>query len=451
MEKLKYILLIALCLSLSNCKKFLDVKPDAKLAVPSDKLEYLQLLLDDTGTMNQYNPGSGDIACDDSYIPDVQWTALLQVQRTSANAYIWEKDIFNDSALTDWSTPYAAVFYCNLVFEGLDKLDDKSESSQWKEIKGSALFYRAYAYFNLLQIFAKGYNPSTANTDAGIVLKAGADINEKLSRASVQQCYDLIVKDIEEAKTLLRKTTLFTSKPSTAAAAGLLARVYLVMQKYDMALKNAEEALSSNSLLIDYNTLNANANFPIARFNKEVVFHSTVTGLSGVSPSYGRVSSELYNLYPANDLRRNVYYKVTNGDILYKGSYNGSSTRFNGITTGELMLIAAECYARGNDLTAALKTLNGLLVKRWKAGSFTPVITADQKEALGIILVERRKELAFRNRRWSDLKRLNQETAWQKTITRVVNNKTYTLEPGDSRYAMPIPEKVVRVNGFKQN
>jgi starch-binding outer membrane protein, SusD/RagB family len=445
------ILILILGTLLSSCKDYLDVKPDAQLAVPSDKLQYLQLLLDNTGTLNQFNPAAGDLASDDAYIPDVQWNALLQVQKTSANAYIWEKDMFNDSDVNDWSTPYRAVFYTNLVLDGLEKQRNESDTPQWKEIRGAALFYRSYAYFNLLQTFAKGYHSATSKTDRGIVLKSSSDINEKLSRAPVEECYALIITNCEEAKALLPKTAAYKTRPSAASAAGLLARVYLVMQQYDKALSNAEEALSANSVLIDYNSLNANASFPFKRFNEEVVFHSTITSLSGASAAYGRVSAGLYDLYQDNDLRRTVFYTINAGNIFFKGSYFGTNSRFNGIATDELYLIAAECYARNKNLPEAFNKLNSLLVKRWKTGTFVPLNAMNEGEALRIILEERRKELAFRNLRWSDLKRLNQEPALQRTITKVVNDKTYTLMPGDKRYAMPIPLKVIMASGIEQN
>ena len=451
MKTVRTILILFLLTGMNSCKEYLDVKPDAKLAVPSDKLLYLQLMLEDHGTMNMFNPAAGDLASDDTYIPDDRWNALLQAQRTSANAYIWDKDVFNDIDLTDWATPYKAIFYANLILEGLEKLKDESASPQGKQVRGATLFHRSYAYFNLLQTFAPAYNRATAQTVPGVVLKLSSDTNEKLPRASLQQCYDRIIQDLAEAKTLLPQTAEFKTGVSIPAVDGLLARVYLQMQNYEQSLSSAEQALTANPVLIDFNTLNAGAGFPVARFNEEVIFHSVITGLSGSSATYGRVNPELYAMYDLNDLRRTIFYRISAGEVFYKGSYNGSGSRFNGLATDELYLIAAECDARTNNLPAALTRLNQLLVKRWKTGTFSPVSTADAMEALEIILDERRKELAFRNRRWGDLKRLNLEPAHQKTITKIVNNKTYTLVPGDKRYAMPIPLNVIAASGIEQN
>ncbi|WP_026898548.1 RagB/SusD family nutrient uptake outer membrane protein [Daejeonella oryzae] len=451
MKMIKMILALFLISAISSCKEFLDVKPDAKLAVPSDKLLYLQLMLEDHGTMNMFNPAASDLAVDDVFIPGDKWTALLQAQRTSANAYIWDKDVFNDIDLTDWATSYKAILYSNLILEGLDKLKEESGQVLWKELKGAALFHRAHANFNLLQTFSLAYSEATADNTPGLPLKLSSDINEKLPRASVRQCYDHVLADLEESKTLLPKTVEFKTRVSMTAAAALLARVYLQMQQYELALRNAEEAISASPVLIDYNTLNADAAFPLNRFNEEVIFHSIITGLSGTTPNFGRVSTDLYEMYRPDDLRRTVYYRQSAGEVFFKGSYNGSTSRFSGLATDELYLIAAECYARSNNVTAALNRLNKLLVNRWKTGTFIPLNTPDASEVLSLILDERRKELAFRNRRWSDLKRLNLEPNRQKTIIRNLNGSVYTLEPGDKRYAMPIPRKVIEASGIEQN
>ena len=77
-------------------------------------------------------------------------------------------------------------------------------------------------------------------------------------------------------------------------------------------------------------------------------------------------------------------------------------------------------------------------------------MTADA--ALTLILDERRKELAFRSGlRWSDLKRLNQDSRYAKTLSRKIGGQSYTLAPGDKRYAFLIPVSVVQMDGVAQN
>jgi starch-binding outer membrane protein, SusD/RagB family len=449
--KINGIILITLLLSLNSCTDFLEAKPDKSLAIPSDKLQYLRLLAENNTVMNEYGPAASDVASDDIYIPETLWPALLQQQPSSANAYIWDKDIFNESDRTDWANPYVMVFYSNLILDGLGKLKEEESSNQWQELKGSALFYRSYAFFNLLQTFSKAYHVNTAGTDLGIVLKLSTDINEKLPRSSVKESYDRILADLQEAIPLLPDEPAYKTRPGRAAAMALLASIYLVQQEYEKALYFSEQVIAKKPGLMDFNNLNAKVNYPVARDNPEVIFSSTMLGLSGMNATYGRVSPELYELYHDNDLRKQVFFKVQSDGSVFKGSYNGNSVKFNGLATDELYLISAECFARLDDPVLAAERLNTLLEKRWKTGTYVPISQKTSTEILKMALDERRKELCFRGKRWTDLKRLNLDPAYQKTLVRTVNGKTYTLPPGDKRYAFPIPSKVVQLSGIAQN
>ena len=127
----------------------------------------------------------------------------------------------------------------------------------------------------------------------------------------------------------------------------------------------------------------------------------------------------------------------------FKGSYaQSTSVHFSGITTAEMYLVRAECYARKGNKDAALADLNTLLVRRWKAGSFIPVTAATSQDAFNKIMIERRKELLMRSLRWVDLKRLNKEGA-NIVLKRVENGQTYTLLPNANYYALPIPKDII--------
>jgi hypothetical protein len=171
-----------------------------------------------------------------------------------------------------------------------------------------------------------------------------------------------------------------------------------------------------------------------------------------INSSLARISPGLYNLYDNNDLRKTMLFRtIANGEVLFRGSYTGSSTgKIVGITTGELYLIAAECYVRTNQIEKAMDKLNELLVTRYTSGTFVPLAITDQRIALDTILKERRKELLFRGLRWADLKRLNRDGA-NILLSRTVNGQSYTLPPNDLRYAIAIPEEVIALSGIQQN
>src|SRR5690606_25537193 len=99
--------------------------------------------------------------------------------------------------------------------------------NRYREIKGAAYFFRAWHFFNLLQVYSAPYDSQTANTDLGIVLKLSADVNEHVRRSTVEMCYAQILDDLEYATSLLPPTSFVASRPNLAAAYALLARVYL--------------------------------------------------------------------------------------------------------------------------------------------------------------------------------------------------------------------------------
>ena len=446
-----YLLVFLLICMSTSCEKFLDIKPDKKLAVPSDKLSNLKLLLDDTFTMNQQYPSMGEVASDNVYIHDSMWESVYQASATAGNSYLWNTDVFNDSESNDWSASYAAVFNANLALEGTAIIQkNAANEAEWNQVKGSALFFRAYAFYALLQEFAKPYQAATAAQDPGIVLKLNTDINERSRRASLEQCYDQLVRDLEQAAALLPVNTAFKTEPSRPAAYAMLARTLLTMSEYSKALEYAEKSIQLYPTLMDFSTLDPSAPYPVPMYNQEVIFHATLMVDRAHVYPYGRIDGKLYDQYADNDLRKTLFFeKHGPDDIAYRGSYDGSYSPFGGIASDEVYLIAAECYVRTGNKDKGLDMLNTLLAKRWD-NTFTPLSAGTDQQALEVVLTERRKELLLRNLRWTDLNRLNFEPAFQKTIEKVSLGKTYLLTP-QKRYVFFIPQLVIDASGMAQN
>jgi hypothetical protein len=359
----------------------------------------------------------------------------------------------------DWDIPYSQVFYANVVLEGLEKImPDSSSQVQWNTLEGEALFTRAFAFFNLAELFAPPYDSVTAVTDMGIPLRDTADINVKSVRATVKQTYDQILGDLRIAANLLPAAIPVNNlnRPSRLAAQALLARIYLSVGDYNDADNYADSVLQTYSALVDYNSLDTSVNFPVSKNMPEILYQanflSATDVLEGLIYPSCRIDTMLLSAYAPNDLRRPIYYKQLLGNSYYlKGSYAGTIFPFSGLATDELYLIRAECNARIGLTGNALNDLNSLMVKRLFTGTFTGYSVLNAGAALDTILAERRKELAFRGIRWSDLRRLNKEGGNIK-LTRNLNDTTYTLTPNSNLYTLPIPPDVLSFNpGMKQN
>lgn len=455
MKKIMNLLPVFILLFTTSCKKYLEEKSDKKLAVPTT-IKDAQALLDNFIPMNCYYASSASASDDDFYLTDAYYNGLNLDFRI---LYNWDKLSVNARTNNEWNNIYANVLNANLALETVNKITPVANNeTAWKIAKGGALFYRAFIFLNLVQQYAQPYNKATAAMLPGIPLKLSADVNEPITRAPLNECYNRILTDLQAAADLLPNTDFHVARPSKAAAYGAMARTALQMQEYTLAEKYADSCLSINARLIDYNTVNAALALPFSMFNNaEVIFYSTVTGYPMVNVTNGRVDSLLYRSYAANDLRKTVFFRTNGSGVntyyTFKGHYSESSFGecFTGIATDEQYLIKAECRARSGDATGAMQWLNSLLVKRWKAGSFVPYTAADAGNALQLVLNERRKELLFRSIRWYDLRRLNQEAKFAITLKRKIAGVEYLLPPNDKRYTFFIPQIVIDKSGIAQN
>ena len=453
MEINKILALLVLALVLfSGCKKYLDIKSDSSLILPST-LEDLQSLLDDASTMNYNTAAFGSASSDDYFLEDYNYQ-----NKNVFNQHVYRWQPYEYRYVNDWSLAYRAIYNSNICLEHIDAVDSTALNREaWANVKGSALYFRAYYFLELSWLFAKAYDEQTSDTDPGIVLRMGSDFNVPSVRATVKDCYQQVLSDAMEAAIYLPAQQAFTTRPSKAAAYGLLARAYQSMRWYDSAGYYANKALLLQNSLMDFNDatyVDANGYYPIARKNPETIWYATMNFYIGLSHPFiggARVDKALYALYAYNDLRKTVFFAEAGDYRRFKGNYAADFALFSGMATDELYLVRAECFARSGNVAAALEDLNALLEKRWLTGTFIPVTAVSGAELLPLILEERRKELVFRGSlRWMDIKRLNKENAGIH-LQRMVGNESFVLPPNDQRYALPLPADVIETSGMKQN
>jgi starch-binding outer membrane protein, SusD/RagB family len=441
---------VLLLLSNSGCRKFLDEKPDKSLQLPTG-LREMQALLDRSDLMSESCPGFGEASADNQYLTDVEYDKLNRMGEKEV--YTWGLDIFAGVSSNNrvWSQLYAVIYVTNIILDGISKLQrDGKNALQWDNVKGSALVFRARAYQELLFDWTKAYDKATSTTDPGIPLRMTTDFNERSVRADNETCYRQVVEDLTAAAPLLPITPSHVIRASRPAAYTVLARTYLAMREYDSCWKYSDLALQLKSTLMDYNTIDATSQYPIAQFNEEVIMNNTIFPVAGMS-THGFIDSNLYRSFEPNDLRKQVFFLDHGNDHYeFKGSYNSYNGYYGGETVDELYLMRAECAARKGQTAAALHDLDTLLEKRWKTNTFVPITATDAQDALKKILVERRKELIFRDLRWMDIKRLNKEGAMI-SLHRTVKGQAYSLAPNDNRFALPFPLDVIQLSGMPQN
>ena len=197
-SKLTYLILAFLIISCE--KEFLDKKPNSDIISPQT-IEDLERILDNDRAVNS----TGVLArmgSDEYFIADKGiWEGLFTA--TQRNAYIWKDDLYEGEVdLADWGKLYSSIFYANSVLEQLEIMESGTPA-QRADVKGRALFIRAWINYDLVNTFAPIYDKRTAQLDLGIPLRLTSDINMIEQRSSVQSCYDLIISDLQEAERLL--------------------------------------------------------------------------------------------------------------------------------------------------------------------------------------------------------------------------------------------------------
>lgn len=448
-KRLGYLMALTVCVT--ACEDgWLSVKRDVGLVVPST-LADMAALLRNVDVFQYDHRGLPEPAADNYYVSDEVFLSLSEADR---RLYTWQDDMFESATLVaDWNGNYAQVLYTNLVLEGLGGIPrTPANGLEWDHLQGSALFFRSRSFFNLAQQFAPPYIEVTAGDEWGIPLRLSPDVQAATVRSSLRETYGRIIDDLRMAADLLPPLPQFKTDPSRAAAFALLARCYLSMRDYGNALRFADSCLWLHPELLDYNLLDTAGNAPFVPFNGEVIHHGT-SRLSSILTyvTYGQVDSVLYGLYHPDDLRRSLFFQHnTNGTIGFKGYYTGTVEPFGGLAADEVWLIRAECRARGGDAEGALDDLVHLLERRYRTGTFRRD-ALQAADALGLILTERRKELAFRGLRWTDLRRLNQEPERAVTLRRIVDGTVSVLPPNDRRYTLPIPDYILLATGMEQN
>jgi len=439
--------LLSLFSTLSACKKYLDEKPNQKLAT-IETLGDMQALLDDFNKMNTGDPGVANSVSDDVYVSEEVFNARTVYDQ---NLYLWKGDQNFEPPAAQWSASYEKIYVANTVLDAVKEKGNRiTDAAGLAHVKAQALFHRSRQFFNVINVWTKAYDKNTAASDLGIPLRLDADFNKVSTRATLADSYAVIITDLKIAIPALPVTDVSTVRPTKGGAYGMLSRIYLQMREYESAKLYADSALAINSSLMDYNTLTATANFPIARQNAEVIFDSRGVATGTGSQARALINPDLYNLYETNDLRKTVYFKPSGTAYVFKGYYAGAASLFNGIATDELLLTRAECLARANQLTLALNDLNLLLVNRFKKNTYVPYDGLSQANLISLIKLERRKELLFRMLRWSDIKRWNMEGD-NIILSRTVNGNQTVLSPNSLLYAISIPEDIIAITGMPQN
>ena len=474
MKKYLY-LLIALC-TLGACSDFLDETPKGTL-IPKTVDDFALMMEDNDpyGGYNNTNAGPTIVTMldDDIKITDSP-VKLSRYSQAALRAFRWEDNFYTQSENDDnYNELYHCIYNCNYILENVETAEEGGAFTR-DYVRGAACFHRAFAYFCLVNMYAPHWDEATAEEDLGVPLALRANINDVLDRSTVAEVYEQIFKDLAVADTCLNETEPYPHRPTIAAVQALYARIYLYQGKYEECWKAARKAREITGEPDDFNQYEL---YDVLDGYEDANPDNGIDGLAydeydlpdiiifkggGREPNTSQdynLSDELVALFDkGTDLRWYLFVTDFDYDDYYTpGTDEWRITSFQypdnpGLNVGEVWITEAEALCREGDIDGALNALNTLARKRHREGTYVDVTERDPDTLLRLILEERRRELMFKSMRWFDLKRLNKEPRFAKTITHVLQGVTYTLEPNSPHYAIPFPLKAINANpSIEQN
>lgn len=452
---------LLIVLTISGCKKYTDITPRG-IQVVETAQDYYELV---SFPNRAYLIGNFQYLVDDMWLKEsnfIGMTPNINTVHFSFNENIDRVSMINSSNFYDRA--YLYINRWNTIISSVDA--SKGEQNVKDLAKAEAKAFRAFDHFLLVNVYAKAYNPATAATDGGICIMDKYDLEAQPTKSTVAQVYDFIQKDIDDAIPYLQAQPSDPYHPSLAFAWALKAKIHLFKRELTQAKAACEKSLSYNNQVIDlvkYTTQGGPTATPIiAPNNPEVLSYQYIQGYNETNFGYTwLISPELRALFGTNDARFNTFFNTTNATFLDIGSgaayYNVAYTRFFyptvGLKTTEVYLMQAECLARENDLAGAMAIVNKFREKRILSGTIKLPVPATRKETMEIIINERRKEMVLGFNRFFDLKRLNTEAEYAKTLVRTyplvnktVLQQTYTLLPSSRLYVIPFPLSILKKN-----
>ncbi|SDL10119.1 SusD family protein [Pedobacter sp. ok626] len=334
-----------------------------------------------------------------------------------------------------WTLYYQSIYRANSVLEGLSTSDGVQVAVK-DQLKGEALFVRAFFHFYLVNLFG----------DIPYLTTTNYNVNNVAPRMPVVQVYGQIIEDLKLAKRLL--TDKFPNavnvpgdervRPNKGAARAMLARAYLYSKDWNNAKLEADSVISNTGtyeLLPDLNSV-------FKKNSREAIWQMMPSASGNTNSFEGSVfimvfppsflqplalSNQVWNAFENGDKRKDKWV----GTFLsyhYPYKYKAKiptdpliSDYAMVIRLAEVYLIRAEAYANLDNIGSAVSDLNRIRSRARDAavnGALPDYLpTIGKTQCLAAIEKERQVELFTEwGHRWLDLKRTNRADAVLKPL-----------------------------------
>lgn len=448
MKKL-YIGLILVSLLLGACDGFLDVVPKGKNTLNS--LEDLETLLNDDFAQNWGIYDDLLLITNEMY-PAKTPAFYINEGKGLIYGYMTYDESVDRVSLTDgnrlYSQTYQKITTYNVLISKIDNVPGGAVRKQ--RLVAEAKTLRAWCHWILVNVFAQAYTPAQAASLGGIPYVRDVNFEKKNEKLSLEKVYERLLEDLsEENLKLLPDQSQNIQRVGKAFGYAVKAKVLLSMQNYPEALRAARKSLAFNGKMEDRRAYIGST--PVK--DKEAENNLLFAPGTYQAPVWNVISAEWAELYEPGDVMRwyTDLYEDASATQGIPGCYtwkNGTKYIYNssGIRVEDMILVKAECQARGNDVPGAMTTLNDLRRLRIHPDDYRELEAATEVEAMKYIIRASRVEYLFTYNNFFNLKRWNTEINYKQGITRTVNGVTYTLKPGSSYWVMPFPAQATQFN-----
>jgi hypothetical protein len=374
---------------------------------------------------------------------------------------------------------YTIVANANMIIDNIENASGPQADKN--TIRAQALAYRAWCFYQMVQLFGERYDASGANSTLGLSLVTSSENINAVPRSTVAETYVQINKDLDDAIQLFQNGTTRRNKShlNLNVAQGLKARVALTQQNWAVAVEMAREARKGFTLMPSTEILKGFNNYD----NQEWIWGIRMTAeqqidffsffgymsadfnASNIRQNPKAIFSRLYNQIPATDIRKqlwdptgtNTAFPIPPGGIRRPYMHRkflkapGQDLSIGDIPlmrASEMYLIEAEALVHQGQNGPAQDILFTFV--RTRDASYTKSIRTGSA-LVDEILIQRRVELWGEGFRFYDLKRLNQpldRTGGNQNASFAV---TLSVPAGDRRWVWLIPQPEIETsNGVVQ-
>lgn len=481
-----------LACTLGSCKKWLDLQPETEISRD-------ELFKTEAGFFEALNGAYTKCTEEGLYgleltmgFPEVLAQNYTVEQGNDPKGYLqtaqynYKDGNFINRKDNAWRTFYNAIVNSNLIISEIDAKKNVFNPGNYELVKGEAFALRAFLHFDVFRLFGS----NLAAKKVGIPYVT-AYSNKVTPTASADEVLNNIVKDLEQAKVLLKgvdsilsatykvgypvaddSATETSSKSlflqnrrhrlNYYAVCGELARVYLYKNDKQNALLNAEEVITSKKFpwvkTVDFISVKPEEKdvilYPELIFmwpvqeRTSAIFNFFQTGPGGIQlkeTTYksiyesGSVGAEdnrykhWFSIFDQNFMRIMKYARNPNGDEDDQFA-NRYPQVVPAIRLSEMYYIAAEASFESNPA----KALDYFNTVRMNRGIGTKLNTASYTTFMDELVKEARKEFYAEGQLFYLYKRLNRS---------IVGQLGNQIAPSPEIFILPLPNDEIEFGG----